>query len=311
MVLTVQRGVAPELEANRRYLWAICYRMTGSAADADDLVQETFARALEHPPPDPSTPWRPWLTRITVNLARDALRRRKVRGYPGQWLPEPVQLDGMLLDAAGPENDAERRYGTFESLSFAFLIALEALTPTQRAVLLLRDALDYSVRETAEALEISEANVKTTLHRARAAMANYDESRLPTSTEVNRQVSEVLYKILGAMATGDVTAFESLLASDVVAISDGGGQTFAAKKPVVGANKIARMYAKLAAGASGDGKLEVLELNGAPAVMVEDPGVKPPASHRAVLRIELNSAGKVRSIHSVLNPEKLRRLFST
>ena len=310
MVLSVQHDVAPEFEANRRYLWAICYRMTGSAADADDLVQEAFARALEHPPPDTTTPWRPWLTRIAVNLARDTLRRRKVRGYTGQWLPEPVELDGLMLDAAGPQRDAETRYGTFESLSFAFLTALEALTPTQRAVLLLRDALDYSVRETSEALEISEANVKTMLHCVRSAMSSYETTRVAPSAEAQAQISEVLYKILGAMATGDVTTFESLLATDVVAISDGGGQTFAAKRPVVGANKIARMYAKLASGASGAGKLEVRELNGSPAVVVDDPGVKPPAAHRAVLRIELNAEGRISCIHSVLNPDKLRRLFA-
>ncbi|MEZ4229329.1 MAG: sigma-70 family RNA polymerase sigma factor [Polyangiaceae bacterium] len=306
----MQRDAAPEFEASRRFLWAICYRMTGSAADADDLVQETFARALEHPPPDPSTPWRPWLTRIAVNLARDALRRRKVRGYPGQWLPEPVELDGGMLDAVKAHDDAEQRYSTFESLSYAFLVALEELTPTQRAVLLLRDALDYSVRETAEALEISEPNVKTTLHRARATMANYDETRLPVSTELSARVSRVLYEILGAMASGDVATFESLLATDIVAISDGGGQAFAAKKPVVGAQKIARMYAKLATAASEEGRLEVRELNGLPALVVEDPAVKPPAAHRSVLRIELNGQGKVSRIYSVLNPDKLRRLFS-
>ncbi|MCA9639154.1 MAG: RNA polymerase subunit sigma, partial [Myxococcales bacterium] len=154
-----------------------------------------------------------------------------------------------------------------------------------------------------------EANVKTTLHRARTAMSNYETTRVQPSPETQAHVAEVLYKILGAMATGDVNTFESLLATDVVAISDGGGHTFAAKNPVVGANKIARMYAKLAAGASAAGKLEVRELNGAPAVVVDDPGVKPPAAVRAVLRIELNAEGKIASIHSVLNPEKLRRLF--
>lgn len=309
MVVSVQREIAPEFEANRRYLWAICYRMTGSAADADDLVQDAFARALEHPPPDPSTPWRPWLTRIAVNLARDTLRRRKLRGYPGQWLPEPVELDDLLLEAAGPQSDAERHYSTFESLSYAFLTALEALTPTQRAVLLLRDALDYSVRETADALEISEANVKTTLHRARGAMASYETTRQPPTPETSARVSEVLFKMLGAMATGDVATFESLLAADVVAISDGGGQAFAAKKPVLGAEKIARMYAKLASAASGEGNLEVRELNGMPAFLVEDPAIKPPAAPRSVFRVELNAAGKVAFIYSVLNPDKLRRLF--
>lgn len=305
-----QPDVSQQLEDNRRYLWAICYRMAGTAADADELVQETFARALEHPPPDPTLPWQPWLVRIAVNLARDLLRRRKVRGYPGQWLPEPVELDSALLQAAsGSEASAERRYDTFESLSFAFLLALEVLTPTARAVLLLRDALDYSVRETSEALGISEANVKTTLHRARTAMAEYDRSKLARSAERDRLVENVLFRMLGAMATGDVAAFEALLSEDVRAISDGGGLTFAAAKPVQGRGKVARMYIKLAAGASPSGTVNVVPVNGSPGIVGEDPDIKGPAAPRVVLRVELDRGGLIREIHSQLNPDKLRRLF--
>ena len=143
----------------RRFLFGLCYRMTGSAADADDLVQETFARALARPPARTDEPWRPWLVRVALNLARDELRRRKRRAYKGPWLPEPVD-DAELVEPSHEPASTTGRYELLESVSFAFLLALEALTPAQRAVLLLRDVFEYTGAETAEALGLSEANVR-------------------------------------------------------------------------------------------------------------------------------------------------------
>jgi RNA polymerase sigma-70 factor (ECF subfamily) len=162
---------AETLETDRRLLWGLCYRMTGNAADADDLVQETFVRALERPPRRTDEPMRPWLVRVAMNLSRDLLRRRRRRDYAGPWLPSPVETDEESLPsyepAAPSEDSPAARYDLLESLSFAFLLALEALTPQQRAVLLLRDVFDYSTAETAAALDLTEANVKVTLLRAR------------------------------------------------------------------------------------------------------------------------------------------------
>src|SRR5215468_10628771 len=174
-------------DEHRRFLWGLCYRMTGSAADADDVVQDTFVRAMQHPPQRADLPLRPWLTKVALNLSRDVLRRRKRRDYVGPWLPSPIETD---QEAGGPPSHEpvvdglhtlEGRYDLLESVSFAFLIALERLTPTARAVLLLRDVFDYSVKETAGALDRSEANVKTTHHRARQTMAAYNGVRLPPS----------------------------------------------------------------------------------------------------------------------------------
>src|SRR5262245_47392862 len=129
---------------HRRFLWGLCYRMTGNAADADDLVQETFVRAWKNPPERTEEPWRPWLARVAMNLSRDLLRRRKRQHYEGPWLPSPIEtgdeaatlsddaLSGELVDEKG---DPAARYDMLESVSFAFLLALEALTPAQRAVL--------------------------------------------------------------------------------------------------------------------------------------------------------------------------------
>src|SRR5690242_19315982 len=168
---------------HRRFLWGVSYRMTGSAADADDIVQDTLVRAIERPPQRTDEPVRPWLVKVALNLSRDVLRRRKRREYVGPWLPSPIDTsDESAPPSHEPSVDGretlEARYDLLESVSIAFLVALEQLTPRQRAVLLLRDVFDYSVKETADALDLSEANVKTTHHRARNVMATYDRERI-------------------------------------------------------------------------------------------------------------------------------------
>jgi len=159
---------------HERFLWGVCYRMTGNAADADDLVQETFVRAMRHPPARIDDCLRPWLVRIAINLGRDLLRRRKRQAYEGVWLPSPIETGDLaaapVQEPRDERSDPASRYDMLESVSFAFLLALEALTPTQRAVLLLRDVFDYSTAETAQALDLTEANVKVTLLRARRRM---------------------------------------------------------------------------------------------------------------------------------------------
>jgi RNA polymerase sigma-70 factor (ECF subfamily) len=138
---------------------------------------------LQRPPRDRSRPWRPWLTRVALNVGRDLLRKRRRRRYEGPWLPEilPTGEETSPPSFEPREAGPGARYDRLESVSLAFLLALEALTPAQRAVLLLRDVFDYAVRETAEALDLSEANVKTTHLRARRAMEAYDRERcVPT-----------------------------------------------------------------------------------------------------------------------------------
>src|SRR5207244_2976494 len=181
-----------------------CYRMTGSAADAKAVVQDTCVRAIEHPPGRTNEPLRPWLVKVALNLARDLLRRRRRREYVGPWLPSPIETDVSRQSVAGgPANlesdppshepaTLEGRYDLLESVSFAFLVALDRLTPSARAVLLLRDVFDYSIKETAAALDRSEANVKTTHHRARRAMAGYDSARHLPSAPPDQSAQKVL-----------------------------------------------------------------------------------------------------------------------
>ncbi len=289
------------LSAQREQLFRLCYRMTGSAADADDLVQETYRRALENPPPDLERELRPWLVRVAVNLARDALRARKRRGYDGTWLPAPIET--AAFESAEAKLGPEARYGELQSVTFAFMCALEALSPAQRAVLLLRDVLDYSVRETAAALAMSEPNVKTTLHRARRSMASYDASAqapTPARQKATRQALEAFCMHLFAR---NVPALEALLARDVKAINDGGGEFFAARRPVLGRAKVIRFYLNTLR--AEPFRYEIRLLNGLPALVLETAATRPRLARRVVARVELDAAGRIAEIDAIVATPKL------
>jgi RNA polymerase sigma factor (sigma-70 family) len=296
------------LEPERKHLWGLCYRMTGSAADADDLVQETFVRAIEHPPRDREQPLRPWLVRVAMNLARDQLRRRRRRAYHGLWLPTPIEgTEALAADAQliSGEQSPEARYGLMESASFAFLVAVEALTPSQRAVLILRDVFEYSSREAAAMLELSEEAVRVTLHRARKVMSTYDRDRRPFSEETIRAVESTLQEILTCIAFRAAEKGRALLTDDTVSLSDGGGVTPAGRGPVHGPEKILKMYMKLATRASPDASFEIRRINGVPALVCEDPAPKRPNARRVVVFIDLARNGKLKGMYTVVAPAKL------
>ncbi len=295
------------LQEHRQAVWGVAYRMLGVPADADDVVQDTFVKALEHPPAT-DRPIRPWLVRVATNLSLDRLRARRRRGYVGPWLPGPADVSALPDPAPG----AEARYGALESSSFAFLLALEALTPNQRAVLLLRDVLDWSGRETAQALGLSETNAKVTLHRARRALAAYDRQPCRPDPALVERTTQALGRFLGALASGDPSAFQDALTAEARLLSDGGGEFFAAKKPVVGAAKIGGLYASLlvrrAQHGPGMPQLEVVVLNGLPALLCADLDAPPGDARRWVMRCEVDADGRVRELHSILATRKLAGL---
>lgn len=295
--------------AHERFLWGLCYRMTGNAADADDLVQETFVRALKHPPARTDEPWRPWLVRVAINLSRDLLRRRKRQHYEGPWLPSPVETGD---EAAPPsyepvdeQGNPAARYDLLESVSFAFLLALEALTPAQRAVLLLRDVFDYSVKETAAALGMSEPNVKTTHHRARRAMNDYDRARLVPTRSLQEQTRRAMERFLACLFNHDVAGAEALLAAEAKQLSDGAGQFYAARVPVVGRAKVTLFNLRLRQQAPPGARTEWRMLNGLPALITELPASLPGYAPRVATLCELNADGQIARIFYVLAPRKL------
>jgi RNA polymerase sigma factor (sigma-70 family) len=299
---------AQALETDRRLLWGLCYRMTGNAADADDLVQETFVRAIEKPPRRTDEPLRPWLVRVALNLSRDLLRRRKREGYVGPWLPSPVPTDEespASYEPPAPREDSPvARYDLKESISFAFLLALEVLTPSQRAVLLLRDVFDYSTSETAEALAITEANAKVLLLRARNKMKEYDIHRAVLTPARQEATRRALEQFLLYLSTRDAARLEQLLASDVVTLSDGGGVTSAALNPIRGRDKVLRLILGISAKRT-TARFDFRLLNGLPAVIVEDVDSVPPDAQRFTLHFEVDESGLIRRLHAVLAPRKL------
>ncbi|MFN8640873.1 MAG: sigma-70 family RNA polymerase sigma factor [Candidatus Binatia bacterium] len=292
----------------RRFVWGLCYRMTGNAADADDLSQETFLRAIDRPPARTDAPWRPWLVRVAMNLARDLLRRRRRLGQRQPWLPSPIDTGD---DAAPPAYElpahsgspTEGRYELLESVSFAFLLALEALTPGQRAVLLLRDVFDYSVRETADALGLSESAVKTAHHRARRAMAAYDRDRCVPTAARQARTGDALFRFMAALQADDVPAMEALLAEGVHSISEG-GEYAAAHKVVRGRDRVLRLLRGLMRHLRGSGAA-VRMLNGLPAVVLDFPRRGPRFAPRAVLRCDIAPDGRIAALHTVLASRKL------
>lgn len=286
---------------HRALLFALCYRMTGCAADADDLVQETFARALATPPSDMTRELKPWLVRVAVNLGRDQLRRRKRLAYIGPWLPSPIETP---LDAQSDRARPDVRYGELESLSTAFLIALEALSATQRAVLILRDVLGYSVDETAQALELSDANVKTTHHRARAVLERYEAERVPITAARKKATHDALNNLLWCLMRGDVTGLAKLLAEDVRALNDGNGEFFAAQKPIVGRDKVILFHQKTQR--SSPMLFAVREINGLPALVAQlsNEG-NPKLPERIVITLELDAGGKIKRLDAVVASRKL------
>jgi RNA polymerase sigma-70 factor (ECF subfamily) len=298
--------VEAAFEEHRGFLWGLSYRMTGCAADADDVVQETFLRALERPPADTARPWRPWLAQVALNLGRDLLRRRRRRGYDGPWLPSPLPTEDIEAPALRADGPAAR-YDLVESVSIAFLLALEALSPAQRAVLLLRDVFDYSVRDAAQALDMSEANVKTTHLRARRAIAGYEAGRQPPLSAVCERTGATLQAFLQALSRGDTAAVERLLAPNVRSFSDGGGQFHAAHAPVEGVQRVARLFLGLTEKA-GPFRVTARSFNGLPAVVLERLDERPGWAPVSMFQVETDLQGRITRLYSVLASRKLTAL---
>jgi RNA polymerase sigma-70 factor (ECF subfamily) len=295
-------------DEHRQFLWGVCYRVTGSAADADDAVQETFIRALRHAPKELAEPRR-WLVTVAVNASRDFLRRRKRRSYIGPWLPSPIETDEGPMPSYEPAADSggtlEGRYDLMESVSLAFLRALEVLTPTQRAVLLLCDVFDYSAAEVATVLDLSEGNARTIHHRARRAMAAYEARRTPPTIENRQRTSHALARFLELLGNADVSGIERMLAADIHAVTDGGGEFTASPYPIIGAGDVAQFFVRLAASRTAGVRISVIDLNGFPAAVIEfdaPMGRRPP---RMVLVADLDADGAISAIWVIANSQKL------
>jgi RNA polymerase sigma-70 factor (ECF subfamily) len=275
-------------------LWALAYRITGVAADADEIVQESYVRALEHPP---RGEMRPWLVKIAANLARDRLRARRRDGYKGPFVASPLEDDAP---APAPLPDA--RYDLHESATLAFLYALEALSAKARAVVVLRDVLDCSLSETAAALEMTETNVKVTHHRARRILEKYERTRhrAPPSA-----IEAALQKFLAAVAMGDVAQVAALLTDDALALQDAGGEFLAAGIELHGPARIAQVMIGITKHAAPISGVALRTLGGQPSMVVDAVPDRARLAPRFVLTCDLAPDGRIARIYMILASRKL------
>jgi RNA polymerase sigma-70 factor, ECF subfamily len=282
-------------ETYRRYLFAIAYRMLGSAMDAEDMVQETYLR-YQTIPPETIVSLKAFLTTILTRLCVDQLHlaHRKRELYVGPWLPEPV-----ITHAATGPSDVEARVDTYESISLAFLVLLEELQPIERAVFLLREVFEYEYAEIAAFLGKSEVACRQWFSRAKKHLADH-RPRFPPSPETHRQL---LTGFLRAVQAGDMTTLMDMLAEDVSLYADGGGKVRgAATQPIAGRADTVRFLLGTRRVAPENYRAELAEVNRQPALIVR-------ANDRAylVLTIEVE-AQRIQTIRIIANPEKLAHL---
>lgn len=284
------------LDELRPVSFAIAYRMLGSVSEAEDVVQEALLRvhrAIEAGEQIASP--RAYAATVTTRLAINELRSARARReqYVGEWLPEPILTDGA--------NDPAQHAEMADSLSLAMLVLLESLSPEQRAALLLHDVFDYGYPEIAEIIGKSEDNVRQLASRAR----RHVEERRPRFQASREQREELTQRFFAAVQQGDLAGLEALLAHDVVLTGDGGGKVPALARSLRGRNRVARMLLTWMRVVSRlpDFTLRPTEVNGGPGVMVLD------GQQRLISVWSLDIAGgKIRSISSVVNPDKLAHL---
>src|SRR4051794_21297693 len=277
-------------QALRPLLFSIAYRMLGSVADAEDIVQEAFLR-YERTTEVVESP-KAFLSTVVTRLALDQLKSARVRRetYVGEWLPEPLLTDD------DPALHAEQA----DTLSMAFLVLLERLTPVERAVFLLHDVFGYRFDEVASMLALSEANCRQLGVRAR----RHVETEKPRFEASPRERDELAERFFAAVTDGDLAALVDLLAADVVVVGDGGGKVPQWATPIAGVDRVSRLLAGIGPQiAAYELVLERHEVNGQPGAVMRAPN----GSITNVWSIEI-ADGLVQTVRSVINPDKLRHL---
>jgi RNA polymerase sigma-70 factor (ECF subfamily) len=276
----------------RNLLFAIAYRVLGSAADAEDAVQDAWLRwqSADHAQvADPKA----YLARIVTNEAlarlREARRRREV--YVGPWLPEPIPTS----DPADPD-----------SVSMAMLVVLETLSPLERAVFVLREVFDFGHAEIAAAVGRTEESVRQAAHRAR----EHVQARRPRFTADRSRQREVTERFFAAASGGDVNALMELLSPDVTLWTDGGGKVRQALRPITGASTVAAWFAALGTVtyqgvAPADMSASLAEINGSFGLVFRGPD-----RVMATVTFEVDPGGRITAIHNVANPDKLQAVES-
>ncbi|MFF4295852.1 RNA polymerase sigma factor SigJ [Streptomyces vinaceus] len=297
-MITQDPAPLADFEEHRARMFGIAYRMLGSAAEAQDAVQDAWLRWSSAGREDVEHPGA-WLAKVVTHLCLNRLTSARARReeYAGPWLPEPVLTgDGAL----GPLESAEQRDG----VSIALLVLLERLTPVERAVYVLREAFAYGHREIAALLDLTEPNCRQLYRRAagRVEAARTEPGPAaagrPRFTPDPAQWRRLVETFLTAAREGDLARLESVLSADVRYVADGGGIVSAARRPVLGRDKVARFLVGALRKYGTGLPVSLAEVNGEPALLF---------GGAAVLQVEFED-GLVRGVRSMANPEKLEFL---
>jgi RNA polymerase sigma-70 factor, ECF subfamily len=284
-----------EFEALRPRLFGIAYRMTGSVGDAEDACQDTWLRwqAVDRARVDnPEAFLVRTVTRLAIDRLRSAHHRKET--YVGPYLPEPLVVDDAT--ETQPEVAAEMA----DSLTLAFLVLLDELSPVERAVLLLHDVFGYPFDEVAAMVDSSPAACRQLASRTRRRL---QDGRLEVRRPRAQEEQELVGALLATVASGDIEQVMTLLAPDIVLLSDGGAEHHAARRPVVGPDRVARLTVNLARRIPSDADIRLVHVNG-------EPGVVFRIDDRPALVLSFSFApdGRVQRMFAQRNPEKLRHV---
>ncbi len=289
-------------EAHRDRIFGLAYRMTGSVSDAEDVVQETWIRWQRADTEGIRSP-EGWLVRVATNVSLDRLRsaQRRREVYVGSWLPEPlVGSWDPSAPTASPTGDPGDRVVDAESLTLAFLVVLDELRPEDRAVFLLHEVFAYPYDEIAEVVGRSAAACRQAVSRARQRI---ERSGALHARPRDADEEALLTRVVDALTAGDVDAVVGYLAPDVVVVSDGGSERRAARRPVVGPHRAARLLVNLAKRVPEGAELALQRFNGDPTIVLRARG----ELHTA-LTFEFDGDGRLRRVYAMRNLDKLRHV---
>ena len=278
---------------HRRLLFGVAYRILGSVTEAEDVVQDAYLK-WERVEDDRARNAKAYLSAVVARLAIDHLRSARVRRetYVGPWLPEP------LLTADDIGDDMELA----DSLSTAFLVVLERLSPSERAAFVLREVFDYPYAEIAEILDKSEGATRQLVHRAKSSVA----ASRPRFTATVQQQHLMTQRFIEACASGDISQLMDVLTEDAVLVTDGGEKARASKRPIIGRDKISRFLLAVIQAAPADGQVETRSVNGAPGIVLRLADGAP----FGVVTLDC-TPDAVAAVHMVVNPDKLDHLRDT
>ncbi|GAA2469169.1 RNA polymerase sigma-70 factor [Streptomyces mauvecolor] len=293
--MTQPQQAGPDQLAFQQYrtlLFSVAYRILGTAADAEDLVQDAWFKwsaADRSQVADPKS----YLTRIVSNLAMERLRstRHQRETYVGPWLPEPILTGPDTADGAA----------LADSVSMALLVVLETLSPLERAVFVLKEVFAFSYAEIADAVDRSETAVRQAAHRARGHV----QARRPRFTADRASQRDITERFFAAATGGDINTLMELLSPDVTLWTDGGGKVRQALKPVIGLETVARWFAALGTTTyqgiePGQMRGELTWINGGPGMVFHGPD-----RVIATMTFDFGPDGRISTIHNVANPDKL------